>query len=168
MDAKVDTKMINFNSFINEKKEESLEEEDIDLTEDEINSLPEKIQWKDIEDLYTDDEFVNEEMNEAISAGERLKRGMRMKSRKYLMAMSRRIKLKRTSALPVLQQRAKVAARKMITKRLLQKRKKKELSAQDKNMIETRAKRILKMYKNLPQKLMPKIRQLEKERLASK
>ena len=84
------------------------------------------------------------------------------------MAMSRRIKLKRTSALPVLQQRAKVAARKMITKRLLQKRKKKELSAQDKNMIETRAKRILKMYKNLPQKLMPKIRQLEKERLASK
>jgi hypothetical protein len=168
MDVKVDTKMINFNSFINEKKEEPFEEEDIDLTEDEINSLPEKIQWKDIEDLYTDDEFVNEEMNEAISAAERLKRGMRMKSRKYIMAMSRRIKLKRTSALPVLQRRAKVAARKMITKRLLQKRKKKELSAQDKNMIETRAKRILKMYKNLPQKLMPKIRQLEKERLASK
>lgn len=168
MDVKVDTKMINFNSFINEKKEEPFEEEDIDLTEDEINSLPEKIQWKDIEDLYTDDEFVNEEMNEAISAAERLKRGMRMKSRKYIMAMSRRIKLKRTSALPVLQRRAKVAARKMITKRLLQKRKKKELSAQDKNMIETRAKRILKMYKNLPQKLMPKIRQLEKERLSSK
>ena len=168
MDVKVDTKMINFNSFINEKKEEPFEEEDIDLTEDEINSLPEKIQWKDIEDLYTDDEFVNEEMNEAISAAERLKRGMRMKSRKYIMAMSRRIKLKRTSALPVLQRRAKVAARKMITKRLLQKRKKKELSAQDKNMIETKAKRILKMYKNLPQKLMPKIRQLEKERLSSK
>lgn len=168
MDVKVDTEMKNFNSFIIEKKEEPFEEEDIDLTEDEINSLPEKIQWKDIEDLYTDDEFVNEEMNEAISTAERLKRGMRMKSRKYIMAMSRRIKLKRTSALPVLQRRAKVAARKMITKRLLQKRKKKELSAQDKNMIETRAKRILKMYKNLPQKLMPKIRQLEKERLASK
>jgi hypothetical protein len=168
MDAKVDTKMINFNSFINEKKEEPFEEEDIDLTEDEINSLPEKMQWKDIEDLYTDDEFVNEEMNEAISAAERLKRGMRMKSRKYLMAMARRIKLKRTSALPILQKRAKVAARKMITKRLLQKRNKKELSAQDKNMIEIKAKRILKMYKNLPQKLMPKIRQLEKERLSSK
>jgi hypothetical protein len=168
MDAKVDTKMINFNSFINEKKEEPFEEEDIDLTEDEINSLPEKMQWKDIEDLYTDDEFVNEEMNEAISAAERLKRGMRIKSRKYLMAMARRIKLKRTSALPILQKRAKVAARKMITKRLLQKRNKKELSAQDKNMIEIKAKRILKMYKNLPQKLMPKIRQLEKERLSSK
>lgn len=168
MDTKVDTKMINFNSFINEKKEEPFEEEDIDLTEDEINSLPEKMQWKDIEDLYTDDEFVNEELNEAISASERLKRGMRMKSRKYLMAMARRIKLKRTSALPILQKRAKVAARKMITKRLLQKRNKKELSAQDKNMIEIKAKRILKMYKNLPQKLMPKIRQLEKERLSSK
>lgn len=159
--------MINFNSFINEKKEESYIE-DVDLTEDEIDSLPEKLQWKDIEDLYTDDEFVNEELNEAISTAERLKRGQRMKSKKYILAMARRIKLKRTSALPVLQKRAKVAARKMITKRLLQKRKKKELSAQDKNMIEARAKRLLKMYKNLPQKLMPKIRQLEKERLASK
>lgn len=167
MDVKIDTQMINFNSFITEKKEESVEE-DIDLTEDEINSLPEKIQWKDIEDLYTDDEFVNEELTEDISAGERLKRGMRMKSKKFILAMARRIKLKRTSALPILQRRAKVAARKMITKKLLQKRKKKELSAQDKNMIEARAKRLLKMYKNLPQKLMPKIRQLEKERLASK
>lgn len=159
--------MINFNSFINEKKEESYIE-DVDLTEDEIDSLPEKLQWKDIEDLYTDDEFVNEELNEAISTAERLKRGQRMKSKKYILAMARRIKLKRTSALPVLQKRAKVAARKMITKRLLQKRKKKELSAQDKNMIEAKAKRLLKMYKNLPQKLMPKIRQLEKERLSNK
>lgn len=159
--------MINFNSFINEKKEESYIE-DVDLTEDEIDSLPEKLQWKDIEDLYTDDEFVNEELNEAISAVERIKRGQRMKSKKYILAMARRVKLKRTSALPVLQKRAKVAARKMITNRLLQKRKKKELSAQDKNMIEARAKRLLKIYRNLPQKLMPKIRQLEKERLASK
>lgn len=155
--------MKTFLNFIVEKKND----EDLELTSEEIDSLIDNMKWEDIEDLYEDDDFDNK-IDEAISAAERIKMGQRMRSKKYVLAMARRIKLKRTSAMPVLQKRAKLAARKLIMKRILQKRKKKDLSAQDKNMIELRTKRILATYKNLPQRMLPKIRELEKQRLSSK
>jgi hypothetical protein len=141
--------------------------DDVELTSEEIDNMVDNMKWEDIEDLYEDEDFDNK-IEEAISAAERIKMGQRMRSKKYVLAMARRVKLKRTSSMPVLQKRAKLAARKLILKRLLQKKKKTNLSAQDKNMIELKTKRILATYKNLPQRMLPKIRELEKQRLSSR
>lgn len=152
--------MYGFKNYITEEKELP------EITEEELNSMVDSLTWEDIEDLYDEDEFENEELKEGISAVERMKRGQRMKARKMILAMQRKVKLKRTSPLGILKRRSQVAARKLITKKLLRNRDKTKLSAAEKNMIETRAKRILKVYKNLPTRLMPKIRELERTRLS--
>jgi hypothetical protein len=154
--------MKTFLNFITENNND-----DVELTSEEIDNMVDNMKWEDIEDLYEDEDFDNK-IEEAISAAERIKMGQRMRSKKYVLAMARRVKLKRTSSMPVLQKRAKLAARKLILKRLLQKKKKTNLSAQDKNMIELKTKRILATYKNLPQRMLPKIRELEKQRLSSR
>jgi hypothetical protein len=152
--------LYNFKTFI-------IEEKDLpEITEEELDSMVNSLTWDDIADLYSDDDFVNENITEAISASERLKRSQRMRARKVILAMQRNVKLKRASPMPVLKRRSQIAARKMITKRLLKNRSKGDLSPSEKSMIEARAKRILKLYKNLPTKLMPKIRELERSRLS--
>lgn len=155
--------MITFHDFL---VEENISEDQ--LSEEEIDSLVSSLKWKDIEDLYSDEDFEQEEMNEAISPAERLKMAQRMRARKTMLQMSRNVKLKRTSPMPVLKRRSQLAARKLIYKKLLKGRNKPQLSPSEKNMIELRVKRIMKVYKNLPQKLMPKIREIEKSRLAKR
>lgn len=164
--------MYGFKNYITEEKDLP------EISEEELNSMVDSLTWEDIEDLYEDDDFEDEdadedededdsdEIKEGISAVERMKRGQRMKARKMILAMQRKVKLKRTSPLGILKRRSQVAARKLITKKLLRNRDKSKLSAAEKNMIELRAKRILRVYKNLPTKLMPKIRELERSRLS--
>lgn len=154
--------MINFQDFLKE------ENEPLELSEEDIESIVDNLRWEDIADLYDDDDFEKEDISEAISAVERIKRSQRFKARKALLAMQRKIKLKRMSAMPVLKRRAQVAARKLLTKRLLKNRTKQQLSPGEKNMLELRTKRLLKVYKNLPTRLVPKIRELERSRLAPK
>jgi hypothetical protein len=119
-------------------------------------------------------ESVNEHFNccdhikEAISASERLKMAQRTRARKAMLAISRKIKLKRPSAMPVLKRRSQMAARKMIYKKVLRGRDKSQLSPSEKDMAELRVKRILKTYKTLPQRLIPKIREIERTRLSRK
>lgn len=154
--------MIKFQDFLKEEKEP------LELTEEDIESIVDNLRWEDIADLYDDDDFEKEDISEAISAVERIKRSQRFKARKSLLAMQRKIKLKRMSAMPILKRRAQVAARKLLTKRLLKNRTKQQLSPGEKNMLELRTKRLLKVYKNLPARLVPKIRELERTRLAPK
>jgi hypothetical protein len=154
--------MIKFTDFLIEEKENPVEKE---ITEQDIDSMVENLKWEDIEDLYSDDDFDNK-IDEAISAAERIRRGQKMRARKSILAMQRRIKLKRASSMPVLKRRSQIAARKLITQRLLRKREKSALSPSEKSMIELRVKRILKMYKNLPARLVPKIREIERSRLS--
>jgi hypothetical protein len=94
--------------------------------------------------------------------------GQKMKSRKALLALARSVKLKRAAAMNVLTRRSKTAARKMVMRKMLKGRSKSELSAAEKNSIEARTSRVLSMMKNLPQKLLPKIREIEKKRLHGK
>jgi len=157
--------MITFQDFLAEEK---IPEDQI--SEEEIDSLVNSLKWKDIEDLYSEEDFVKEEMEvtEAISPSERLKMAQRMRARKPMLQMSKNIKLKRTSPMPVLKKRSQLAARKLIYKKLLKGRTKPEMSPSEKNMIELRVKRMMKLYKNLPQKLMPKIRDIERTRLAKR
>jgi len=145
--------MIRFSEFI-------LEE----VTEDEIDVLIESIVWEDIIDMYDESELVME----AISATERIKMSQKLKSRKFLMAMARRVKLRRAAPTDILTKRSKVSARKMVMRKLLKGRNKTELSASERNNIEARASKMLSMMKNLPTKLMPKVRELDRQRVASR
>ena len=145
--------MIRFSEFI-------LEE----VTEDEIDALIESIVWEDIIDMYDESELVME----AISATERIKMSQKLKSRKFLMAMARRVKLRRAAPTDILTKRSKVSARKMVMRKLLKGRNKTELSASERNNIEARASKMLTMMKNLPTKLMPKVRELDRQRVASR
>ena len=105
---------------------------------------------------------------EAISATERIKMSQKLKSRKFLMAMARRVKLRRAAPTDILTKRSKVSARKMVMRKLLKGRNKTELSASERNNIEARASKMLSMMKNLPTKLLPKVRELDRQRVASR
>jgi len=145
--------MIRFSEFIVEE-----------VTEEELDALIESIEWEDIIHMYDNSELVME----AISATERIKMSQKLKSRKFLMAMARRVKLRRAAPTDILTKRSKVSARKMVMKKLLKGRNKTELSASERNNIEARASKMLSMMKNLPTKLLPKVRELDRQRVASR
>jgi hypothetical protein len=50
-------------------------------------------------------------------------------------------------------------------KKMLKGRSKKNLSATEKNSIEARTSKVMTMMNNLPTKLLPKVRQLQRDRL---
>jgi hypothetical protein len=133
-----------------------------DVTEEEIDSLIESIEWEDIIDMYDKDELVIE----GITNIERFKKGQRLKSRKVLMALSRNIKLKRAATPDVIQRRSQTDARKLIMKKLLKGRKKSQLSAAEKNFVEMRTSQMIN--KNFVARLVPKVKQIDRNRLAGK
>jgi hypothetical protein len=145
--------MIRFKDFIEEE-----------ITEQYIDELIESLEWEDIIDLYDTEDLILED----ITSTERIKMGQKMRSRKTLLALARKVKLKRAAAMNVLTRRSKSAARKMVMRKMLKGRNKSDLSAAEKNNIEARTSKVLSMMKNLPQKLLPKIRDIEKKRLSSK
>lgn len=142
--------MISFKEFIEE-----------DVTEEEIDALIESLEWEDVIHLFDEEDMIIED----ISAKERIKKGQRLKSRKVLMALARKVKLKRSAALSTLTKRTKTDARRMILKKMLKGRSKKSLSASEKNSIEARTSKTMTMMNNLPAKMLPKIRQLQRDRL---
>jgi hypothetical protein len=145
--------MIRFKDFIEEE-----------ITEQEVDDLIESLEWEDIIDLYDTEDLILED----ITSSERIRMGQKMRSRKTLLALARKVKLKRAAAMNILTRRSKSAARKMVMRKMLKGRNKSDLSASEKNNIEARTSKMLSMMKNLPQKLMPKIRDIEKKRLHGK
>jgi len=142
--------MISFKEFIEEE-----------ITEEEIDALIESLEWEDVIHLFDEEDMIIED----ISAKERIQKGQKLKSRKVLMALARKIKLKRSATLGTLKKRTKTDARRMIMKKMLKGRGKKQLSASEKNSIEARTSKMIGMMNNLPAKLLPKIRQLQRDRL---
>ena len=145
--------MIRFKDFIEEE-----------ITEQYIDELIESLEWEDIIDLYDTEDLILED----ITSTERIKMGQKMRSRKTLLALARKVKLKRAAAMNVLTRRSKTAARTMVMRKMLKGRSKSDLSAAEKNSIEARTSKVLSMMKNLPQKLLPKIRDIEKKRLGGR
>ena len=133
-----------------------------DITEEEIDSIIESIDWEDIIEFYETDELT---LDEAITSSERIKMAQKMRSRKQMLALARKTKLKRASSSDVIMRRSKTSARKLMYKKLLKGRTKSQLSAAEKNQIEARVSALLSIAKNLPQKLVPKVRELERKRL---
>jgi hypothetical protein len=142
--------MISFKEFIQEE-----------VTEEEIDALIESLEWEDVIHLFDEEDMIIED----ISAKERIKKGQRLKSRKVLMALARKVKLKRSAPLSTLTKRTKTDARRMILKKMLKGKSKKNLSASEKNSIEARTSKTMTMMNNLPAKMLPKIRQLQRDRL---
>ena len=145
--------MISFQDFIK-----------VEVTEQEVNDLIESLEWEDVIELFDEKDMIIE----GLSATERLKRGNKMRSRKHMLSTARNVKLKRAANLDVLKRRSKIAARKMIMKKLLKGRNKSQLSAAEKSALEARIAAMLKMIKNMPERLLPKVREIEKKRLKSK
>lgn len=143
--------MISFKEFIQEE-----------ITDQEIDELIESLVWEDIEEFYED------VLMENISSTERVRMAQRMKSKKTMLAMARRVKLRSPGALKVIGKRAKVDARILVLKKLLKGRKKSELSAAEKDRLEATVSRLMSMQKNITQKMIPKVKQLERERIASR
>jgi len=142
--------MISFKEFIKEE-----------VTEEEIDALIESLEWEDVIHLFDEEDMIIED----ISAKERIKKSQKLKSRKVLMALARKVKLKRSATLGTLKNRTKTDARRMIMKKMLKGRSKKNLSATEKNSIEARTSKVMTMMNNLPTKLLPKVRQLQRDRL---
>jgi len=143
--------MISFKEFIQEE-----------ITDQEVDELIESLVWEDIEEFYED------VLMENISSTERVRMAQRMKSKKTMLAMARRVKLRSPGALKVIGKRAKVDARILVLKKLLKGRKKSELSAAEKDRLEATVSRLMSMQKNITQKMIPKVKQLERERIASR
>jgi len=143
--------MISFKEFIQEE-----------ITDQEIDELIESLVWEDIEEFYED------VLMENISSTERVRMAQRMKSKKTMLAMARRVKLRSPGSLKVIGKRAKVDARILVLKKLLKGRKKSELSAAEKDRLEATVSRLMSMQKNITQKMIPKVKQLERERIASR
>jgi hypothetical protein len=146
--------MIRFNEFLKEA----------DVTEEELDALIESLEFEDIAFMYDAEEFVTE----ALTGTERIRKAQQMRSRKTMLAVQRNTKLKRQAPNDILARRTKVSARKLVMKKLLKGRKKSELSASEKASIEARTTKMLSMMKNLPQKLLPKVRELDRQRIANK
>jgi hypothetical protein len=160
MDVKVYIKMITFLEFLDEE-----------FTEHELDEMANHLTWEDIADLYSPEEFVLEEiqvLDEKISASARLKKAQKFRSRKTAIGTARKIKLRRTSTIDVLHKRASAAARRLLQKRILRGRGKKQLSADQKDRVEQQIKTMMAQQGNLAVKLLPKIRALERSRLATK
>ena len=154
MDVKIYSEMIRFKEYL-----------EFEITEEEINDLIESLEWEDVIELFEEKDMV---LDEAISTTERLKRGNRIRSRKTMIATSKHIKLSRAANLDVLKRRAKVAARKILQKKFLKGRTKRQLSASERNFLEARISAALAAMKNYPERLMPKIRSIEHKRLTKK
>jgi hypothetical protein len=153
MDVKVHIKMISFKEFVEDE-----------ITEKDIDALIESLEWEDVIELFDTEDMILED----ISSSQRLKMSTKTRSRKHLLALARNVKLKRSAALPVLQQRSVTGARKLLLRKFLKGRDKNQMSAGEKNRIEARVTAALATMKNLPTKLLPKVRQLERSRLANK
>lgn len=154
-----------------EAKEEKEEDED-EIDDDEMEKLATNLQWEDIEDLYGDEEFENEdeddekEIEESISVQGRIKKKQAFARFKGRRNVVKRMKLRRASDLPTLQRRAKLAARRALYKRFLRGRNKSQLSAAEKDRIESQVARLKTIQSTLAQKMLPKIRKIEQKRIA--
>lgn len=151
--------------------EETTQENDIDA--EDFEKEIENLKWEDIIDLYDEDDFhqgddKKEVIDEKLSTQARLKRRMTFQRYSKKRMAAKDIKLRRASDLATLKKRAKLAARRMLLKRFLRGRDKASLSSDEKNRIEMMIARMGNLQNTLANKLMPKIRDIESKRLASK
>jgi hypothetical protein len=157
--------------------EEKEEDEDENVTEDDMDQMVNDLKWEDIVDYYDDDELVDgeeddddedeEEIKEGLSVQARLKKRQAFARSRGKRGVALRMKLRRASTMETLKKRAILAARRSLYKRLLRGRDKAQLSASEKSRVEQQVKRLKTFQNVLVTKMMPRIRSIEQKRLAS-
>jgi hypothetical protein len=148
------------------KKSENLDDKELD-------SLANTLSWDDIADTYQKDEYATEEvevLDEKLSAAARLKKQRDFRRTGVKRNIIRGMRLQRVSSPERLKQRSILAARRLLSKKFLRGRDKSQLSPQEKDLLEQRLKRLqeLGVQATLAQRLMPKIRKIEQQRLKHK
>ena len=124
------------------------------------------IEWEDIEDLFTEEDI--EEIEEGLSATTRMKKSQRFKMSSVKRQVQKNLKLSRTADQATLKNRAKVAVRRALMKKFLRGRNKAQLSAQEKDRIETQIRSMKNIVGMMAQKMLPKVQKLQQQRLASR
>ena len=149
-------------SIVEQESDEELTEKDIKAIEDSIDGMSDA----ELERLVSESTDLGEdELDEELTAADRMKKKLNFLKSKSKREVAATISRHRSATQGRLKSRSISAARRMIMKRLLAKRKKSQLSAAEKTRIET----ILSKSKNavvrISNRLMPKLRQLELKRM---
>ena len=143
-----------------------------EISEDEINEIVDNLDWEDIVELYSPEELIEveddeQELDEALSAQSRLKKRQAFARFKGKRTTAKGIKLRRASTPQVLQKRAKLAARRALYQRFLKGRDKASLSASEKDRIEKQVASLKNIQSTLAMRMLPKMRSIEQKRLSS-
>jgi nicotinic acid mononucleotide adenylyltransferase len=162
--------------------EEEISDEELDAMADEIQDM------EHIMDVYDDDEFaivddetgeeleeteeeksVNEQtIMEVLSRLERMKAKMRIRRTKAKRERATKIALKRYSGTATINKRARRLAVKLMKKRLLRGRDATKISVGEKERVERVIERRKKIIGRLAMRLAPRVRKIEKARMAHK
>jgi len=149
--------------------EEAEVEDDIKLTEADLEEMVNNLSWEDIVDYYDEDELVEDDntVEEGLSVQARMKKRQSFARYRGKRGVALRMKLRRSSTQATLKKRAILAARRSLYKRLLRGRDKSQLSASEKTRVEQQVKRLKTFQTALVTRMMPKIRAIEQKRLAN-
>jgi hypothetical protein len=143
-----------------------------DLTE--IERHIDQLRWVDIKHLYADQEHEEAEeeyapdgavLDEDLTAAQRMKKKLDFLKSRSRREIAARVARHRASTPGKLKKRAIVGARSMIMSRLLRGRSKDQLSAAEKNRIEDIVRKSKASVTRISNRLLPKLRKLEQERL---
>jgi hypothetical protein len=149
---------------------EGVDEKDLAEIERHIDQLS----WEDIKHLYADQEHQEAEeefeldgdvLDEALTAAQRMKKKLDFLKTKSRREIAARVARHRVSTPARLKKRAVVGARSMIMQRLLRGRDKSKLSAAEKDRIEAIVRRSRPAIARISNRLLPKLRKLEQDRL---
>lgn len=163
---------------LEEKKQQPKDEDD--LSDEELDDMISGLDHEDILSTYDDSEFgvydehgnlieediqEESELNEILSRTERLKSRIRMAKNKQKLQAKLKIALHKHSSGSALNHRARRLAVKAMEKKLARKPLE-QLSTSEKERIERVIQRRKKAIDRMAMKLIPHVRQVEKERLA--
>jgi hypothetical protein len=149
---------------------DGVDEKDLEEIERHINQL----RWVDIRHLYADQEHQEAEeefeldgdaLSEDLTAAQRMKKKLDFLKSRSRREIAARVARHRASTPGRLKKRAIVGARSMIMNRLLRGRSKDQLSAAEKNRIEDIVRKSKAAVTRISNRLLPKLRKLEQERL---
>lgn len=110
-------------------------------------------------------ELEGDALDEGLTAAQRMKKKMQFMKTKAKREIARKIALKRLSTQGKLKKRSVVHARTLIMQKILRGRDKSKLSAAEKDRIEAIVKRAKPAVIRISNKLLPKLRTLEQQRL---
>ena len=144
-----------------EAAKEEMDADDIKAIEKQIDAL----EWKDVAHLFEETVAEELELEEGLTAAERMKKRMEFMKTKAKREIAREISMKRLSTQDKLKKKAITHARHLMMARLLRGRDKTHLSAAEKSRIEAIVHKSKAALLRISNKLMPKLRQLEQARL---